>query len=669
MRALLPAALAGLAIAASSTPAQAAPGSLNWSGPVAFDPGGTPSAVSCASESLCVAVDAQGAALSTLDPSAAAPAWSTTALPGAAPLSAVSCAPSGLCAAVDAHGDVFVTAEPVSAAWSHRSIDAGKALTGISCPSASLCVAVDEAGNVWTSATPRSGGWEAAAVDAGHSLQAVSCAPQLPPSQPLCLAVDDLGEVLSSSDPASGAWQHETIDFAALSAVSCATAGACMAVDGAGDALASTDPGTAGATWSLTPIDGEPLTALSCASSGLCAAVDGGGRAFASDDLGAAVPEWSGLAVDAKPLTGVSCVSSGFCLAIDSSGHTLSARVHAPEAITLGTSEVTSSTAVLTAAVDPHGAEPVACVFEYGTALPYTQSSPCAQLPAASGGRQVVSAQLTGLAPNTTYHYRIIATSPAGAGVGGEETFATAISSLLALVTPHPSITGTPAVGQRLTCQPGTPSGSEGELSYAWLRDQIPIPSASASTYTVKGQDSGHHLQCQVTATDGGGSKTAKSSFVTIPAGGAPASAGETAVGGASFKNGKLSVPVTCSAQARGGCQVALRLTVVETLSGARVVAVSARAGHSARSSAASLRHTTVTLASARAHLSAGARATLSTVLGASAKRLLAARRHFSANLLVTGTVIGVIEARLAQQLVTLNASSGHAPGHGARRR
>ena len=101
------------------------------------------------------------------------------------------------------------------------------------------------------------------------------------------------------------------------------------------------------------------------------------------------------------------------------------------------------------------------------------------------------------------------------------------------------------------------------------MRDLIPIPGADASTYTVKGQDSGHHLQCQVTATDGGGSATAKSAFVTIPVGGAPASAGETTVGKAVFKSGKLSVPIVCSTQASGGCEVTLRLTAVETLSGA----------------------------------------------------------------------------------------------------
>ena len=182
-------------------------------------------------------------------------------------------------------------------------------------------------------------------------------------------------------------------------------------------------------------------------------------------------------------------------------------------------------------------------------------------------------------------------------------------------------------------------------MTYVWLRDLTPIAGATGSTYTVKGQDTGHHLQCQVTATDGGGSATANSAFVTIPVGGVPRSAGETAVGKAAFKSGKLSVPIACSAQASGGCQVTLRLTVLELLSGSRVVAYRGPLDTQHPRGAASLRHVTVTLASARAHLSRGAHATLAAALDATGRRLLAVRRRLGANAYVSGTVIGVIEA------------------------
>jgi len=658
-RALLPAFVVALGLGALPAGAHASP-SFNWSSTATPAKGGL-KAVSCPTESLCVAVDGKGGALSTSNP-AGPPSWARATIDGEQSLTAVSCASESLCVAVDGLGNAFVSGAPASASWSPaRPID-GNALTGVSCPSASLCVAVDEQGNVLTSTNPAASAWTSTSIDAGHALTAVSCA-----STQLCVTVDNAGEALSSTNPAGGpsAWRSQRIDFEALRAVSCSPPGICVAVDGAGDALYSNDPGTvnggnakaSAATWRLTPIDGERLTTVSCAASGVCVAGDGHGAALASDDPGAGEPTWSVSSVDApNALAGISCLPGGLCMAVDAAGDSAFARVPAPNATTLGPIEVTSSAATLAGAVEPNDAVLSACTFEYGPALPYTQAIPCSSLPTATGGRQAVSAPIAGLAPNTTYHYRVLAISASGEGVGADATFTTAVSSTIPLVTPHPSITGTPAVGQRLTCHAGAPSGSTARLTYAWLRDQIPIPSTDSSTYTVKGQDSGHHLQCEATATTGGGSVPTKSAFVTIPAGGAPASVGETSVGKASFRRAKISVPVSCSPSAGGGCQIALRLTAVETLSGSHVVAVSARAPRVGR--AARLRHATVTLASTRAHLPAGVTTTVSAALGATGRRLLAARGHFSAALSVVGTVIGVIESQLSRQLIVLSASS-----------
>jgi hypothetical protein len=660
-----------LAVGASlaPTPAEAAP-SLGWSAPAAFDFGRTPSAVSCASESLCVAVDNKGHAFSTSDPTSSNPFWSEAEIDHGEALTAVSCAPSGLCVAVDGHGHAFASPDPGSGAWSATTIpNGGKALTGVSCPTASLCVAVDEEGDVATSTSPASGAWTLASSHPGHHLTAVSCS-----SQTLCVAIDSTGNVLSSVNPAGGAvaWSPQRVDPGELLGVSCSAAGPCVAVDSTGDALASIDPAASAATWSLTPIDGERLTGVSCASSGLCVAVDGRGEALASDDPAAPIPAWSASSADSAPLAGVSCLPGGLCMAVDTAGRSLAARVPAPGATTLTPTEVTAASATLAGAVNPEDAVLGACTFEYGTGGAggaYNQSLPCSVLPAATGGVQDVSAQLTELSPNTAYHYRIRASSPQGAGIGADEAFTTATSSQVPLVHPNPSITGTPASGQTLTCHPGLPAGASAQLTYAWLRDLIPIAGATGSSYGVKGQDTGHHLQCQVTATDGGGSATAKSAFVTIPVGGVPASAGETVVGKAAFRSGKVSVPIICSTQASAGCQVTLRLTVVETLSGGRIVAIAARSKRSAHKSAAAVRHRTVTLASVRVHLARGTHRTVVAALNATGRRLLAAMRRFTAYVYVSGTVIGVIEAQLAQQLVALSSSPRGASTHAARRR
>jgi hypothetical protein len=660
--------LLALALAAFLAPSAAnAASPLRWTtATTAFETDGTPTATSCASESLCVAVDDQGNAFSTSDPTVSNPSWSKAELDHGEALTAVSCAPSGLCVAVDEHGQAF--AKTNAGGWTPAATvpNGGKPLTGVSCPSSSLCVAVDDEGDVATSEAPMSASWTLASSNPGHALTSVACS-----SPTLCVAVDSTGDVLSSKAPTSSAtWSTRRIDAGELLGVSCWAAAACAAIDDSGDALASADPLGAAATWSITPVDGgEHLAAVSCAASGLCVGVDARGKAQASDDATAALPVWSESSADTEALTGVSCLPGGFCLAVDAGGRTAAGRVPAPEAKTLTPGEPTETQATLVGEVDPNDAVLSACTFEYGTSLPYTQATACEATPAASGGSQPVAAHLTGLAPNTTYHYRIAASTPIGATAGADATFTTKLAPQIPLIHPNPSITGTPANGQVLTCHAGTPAGAAVTLAYVWLRDQIPIAGATNASYGVKGQDTGHHLQCRVTATDGGGSASATSAFVTIPVGGVPASAGETVIGKGAFKSLKVSLPASCSTQASGGCELTLRLTSVETLSGNRILAVAARAKRSAHTSAAALRHRTVTLASARVHLAPGARATVSATLSAAARHLLAARRTFTANLYVAGTVIGVIEAQLSQQLLTLTNPPRRTATHAARRR
>jgi hypothetical protein len=81
-----------------------------------------------------------------------------------------------------------------------------------------------------------------------------------------------------------------------------------------------------------------------------------------------------------------------------------------------------------------------------------------------------------------------------------------------------PSISGTAAVGQTLTCDPGTWSGSP-TFAYEWRRDGTPITGATGATYNVAAADAGHSLVCHVTGTNSAGSTTADSTGVAIPAG------------------------------------------------------------------------------------------------------------------------------------------------------
>jgi Ca2+-binding RTX toxin-like protein len=79
-----------------------------------------------------------------------------------------------------------------------------------------------------------------------------------------------------------------------------------------------------------------------------------------------------------------------------------------------------------------------------------------------------------------------------------------------------PTITGSPGVGQTVTCTPGTWKDAE-SFAYRWNRDGAPVPGATGSTYLVPAGDASHVLTCTVTATGDGGSASATSAPVTVP--------------------------------------------------------------------------------------------------------------------------------------------------------
>jgi hypothetical protein len=83
--------------------------------------------------------------------------------------------------------------------------------------------------------------------------------------------------------------------------------------------------------------------------------------------------------------------------------------------------------------------------------------------------------------------------------------------------TSPPEITGTPAVGQTLTCAKGSWSNDPTAYEYAWLRGTATIGGAEGSTYVVQEADGGHELKCKVTASNGGGSTSATSDPVSVP--------------------------------------------------------------------------------------------------------------------------------------------------------
>ena len=82
-----------------------------------------------------------------------------------------------------------------------------------------------------------------------------------------------------------------------------------------------------------------------------------------------------------------------------------------------------SLSATLTGEVSPSTA-PVTYRFDYGTRASYGRSTRSQTL-AASNVAQAVRANIRGLVPGTVYHYRVVATTPAGTSYGQDATLAT----------------------------------------------------------------------------------------------------------------------------------------------------------------------------------------------------------------------------------------------------
>jgi hypothetical protein len=536
---------------------------------------------------------------------------------------------AAVCLSVPAAGSAAAWASTAAAApalgWTvPAAADRSGRPTAVSCPGESLCVLADGAGWILTSADPTAAAptWGSAPVDAGREPTAVSCASAL-----LCAAVDAHGYALTSADPAggTGAWTSRSVDGAALTGVSCPTGSLCVAVDAAGAVLVSTEP--AADTWrSLGDVDGGArLVGVSCSSASLCVAVDAAGGAIVSGQP-AVAGSWKQRRLDgAGAPTAVSCGANGVCVAVDASGDALAGSDPLAAAPTWSTTEADGS---------GHGLTGVGCAPD-GTCVAVD-----------GGGGALASETPAGPSPDWSFG------APDGEALVGVScsagSFCLAVDAAGRTLSaslpeppapvappplPRPSILGTPAQGARLECQPGSAvaAAPRVQLSYAWLRESEPIGGAGAPIYVVTRGDEGRHLQCRVTASDAAGSASATSAFVTVPFQGLPVAAGETAVGRARARGAGIAVPIACSGRAPHGCALLLRL-------------LAAGAGRHA------------TLGARRLHVARGERATVAVGLSAAGRRLLERRRRVAALLVVSGTVIGSIEAALSSQRLIFTA-------------
>lgn len=190
-----------------------------------------------------------------------------------------------------------------------------------------------------------------------------------------------------------------------------------------------------------------------------------------------------------------------------------------PPTVTTGAaSNVGAGTATLNGTVDPNEL-PSSAHFQYGTTAAYGQSTRSEN--AGSGDdATALAADLTGLTPGTTYHFRIVAGSSASTSYGTDQIFTTALSTSVAVApvnTVKPTISGTPIRRQALSVSQGSWSNSPTSFAYQWqscdaaVKKCLGLKGPADAAHILTQADVGHRLRAIVTGSNAGGSGSATS--------------------------------------------------------------------------------------------------------------------------------------------------------------
>ncbi len=127
---------------------------------------------------------------------------------------------------------------------------------------------------------------------------------------------------------------------------------------------------------------------------------------------------------------------------------------------------------------------------------------------------------VSGLAPGTTYHYRLVAQNSDGTTYGYDSQLTTLGPPVNTVL---PTVAGTALPGQTLYAYPGNWTTAAGSFSYQWQRwagggAWTNIAAATGSTYTLGAADAGDYVRVVVTgANPAGQSSAASAAFGPVP--------------------------------------------------------------------------------------------------------------------------------------------------------
>ena len=211
----------------------------------------------------------------------------------------------------------------------------------------------------------------------------------------------------------------------------------------------------------------------------------------------------------------------------DVSGKTLTTPPNPPTVETNAPSAITQSTATLNATVNPNEGAVSDCHFEYGSTEAYGSTAPCSSLPGSGSSPVGVSAAAAGLSPNTTYHYRVLATSSGGTSRGADQTLTTLPTTPTVETTEASSLTQTTATlnatvnpneGEVSDChfEYGTSESYGSSVPCSSLPGSGSIPVAVSAPATGLSANTTYHFR--ILATNAGGTTTGSDhSFTTLP--------------------------------------------------------------------------------------------------------------------------------------------------------
>ncbi|HTQ68764.1 MAG TPA: hypothetical protein VMI13_08750 [Solirubrobacteraceae bacterium] len=192
-----------------------------------------------------------------------------------------------------------------------------------------------------------------------------------------------------------------------------------------------------------------------------------------------------------------------------------------PKATTGQALEVDKTSAKLTGTVELQGAAVTECKFEYGTSESASEvSKPCSSLPAP--GSEAVEFTLANLTPNTTYYFKVVATSEEGTGEGSPVSFKTIANAPVASIASAREVKLASAVLVGAVNPEGAPVSCEFEYGPIAGAPDKSVPCSPGAgeevTAQVTGLTPGTTYYFRVAASGEGGEDVSTQEQLTTPA-------------------------------------------------------------------------------------------------------------------------------------------------------